>query len=208
MVGARLARGGRVNQTEPATNIVVIGPSCSGKSTLARWLAERHALRFVELDALFWEPGWKPATPAVFRQRVAGAVERDGWVVAGNYGVVRDIIWPRAGTIVWLDFPLGLVLRRMVGRTWRRWRSRELLWGTNRERFWVQFIPHPGRSLFAYAVWTHWRRRREFCALMSGSDFAHAEWVRLCSPEALEQWMAGRGQGSSSRTAAGMPARR
>lgn len=171
-------------------NIVVIGPSCAGKSTLARVLASRLGLRFVELDALWWEPGWQPAPLDVFRERVASATGGDGWVVAGNYGTVRDLLWPRAHTIVWLDFPLSLVLRRMVRRTWRRWRSRELLWGTNRERLRDQLIPHPSRSLFAYTVRTHRRRRCEFERLMDAPDFAQATRVRLRSPQELEQWVA------------------
>ena len=33
--------------------IAVVGPMCSGKSTLAALLAERLGMPFVELDALF-----------------------------------------------------------------------------------------------------------------------------------------------------------
>ena len=39
-------------------------------------------------------------------------------------------------TIVFLDMPLWLLTYRVVTRTWRRHRQRELLWGTNYEKFW------------------------------------------------------------------------
>lgn len=174
----------------PGKNIVVIGPSCAGKSTLARELAGRLGLRYVELDALSWEPGWRSAPVEVFRGRVASATEGDGWAADGNYGVARDLLWPRVHTIIWLDFSLRVVMRRMVRRTWRRWRSQELLWGTNRERLWYQLIPHPDRSLFVYTLRTHRRRRREFEQLMSEGDDA-AAWIRLRSPRELERWLRG-----------------
>ncbi|MER6939714.1 shikimate kinase [Nocardioides sp. NPDC127514] len=38
--------------------VSVVGSSGSGKSTVARRLAETLGVRYVELDALHWRPGW------------------------------------------------------------------------------------------------------------------------------------------------------
>jgi adenylate kinase family enzyme len=37
---------------------VVIGTSCSGKTTFARDLARTLGLPHIELDALHWQPNW------------------------------------------------------------------------------------------------------------------------------------------------------
>jgi len=37
--------------------LVVVGTTGAGKSTLAKRLSETLGLNFVELDALYWEPG-------------------------------------------------------------------------------------------------------------------------------------------------------
>ena len=87
----------------PYKRLVVIGTTSSGKSTLAQCLATRLGLNFVELDALHWEPNWTEAPLEVFRARVSSAIQAPRWVVAGNYHVVRDLVWPKAEAIIWLD---------------------------------------------------------------------------------------------------------
>ena len=44
----------------------------------------------------------------------------DRWVTDGNKSAVRDLVWPRADTIVWLDYPLVVSLWRLGRRAfWR-----------------------------------------------------------------------------------------
>src|SRR6476620_10527030 len=103
------------------SRIVVIGTSCSGKSTLAKAIAERLGVKHVELDALHWEPNWVEASHEETRRRADLALGADeSWVVDGNYGYTRDIVWTRAQMVVWLDYPFLLVLSRAVRRTLRR----------------------------------------------------------------------------------------
>lgn len=172
--------------------IIVIGSSSSGKSTLAERLAACLDVPFIELDALHWEPGWVGAEPEVFRERVRRAIEPESWVMAGNYtSVQQDVSWPTADTIVWLDLPLTTVLRRCVVRTWRRWRSDELLWGTNRENFWRHLMLwNPEESLIAYTVKTHRSRRRKFEALTDDPRWSHITIVRLRTPAEIDRWFA------------------
>ena len=115
--------------------INVVGTSCSGKTTLARALATRLGVPHVELDALYWDRNWTPVPDDVFRARVIDAVRGERWLIDGGYSPVRDLTWSRADTVVWLDYPMPLVLARWARRTVRRIRSGEEFWpGTgNRE---------------------------------------------------------------------------
>lgn len=163
-------------------NISVVGDSCSGKTTLAAALAERLGLPHVEIDALSWQPNWTPTPDDLLLQRVREAVARPGWVIDGNYGrIVRPITWGAADTVVWLDFPLRVTIPRTVARSFRRWRTRELLWGTNRERLWEHFLPWD-RSLIWWTLKSHFRRRREYSAAMSDPRWEGTRFIRLRSP--------------------------
>ncbi len=156
--------------------VVVVGPSCAGKSTFARALATSGTRRCVDLDDLYWAPDWQPQPTDVFLRRVQEELAGPAWVVAGNYRVAREVVWARASAVVWLDLPLPLVLWRCLQRTWLRCSRRELLPHGNRESFRRAFFSRD--SLFLWIWNTHARRRDEFRSLQSG-PYASLKWFRV-----------------------------
>ena len=88
----------------PPLRVSVIGSSGAGKTTFGKRLAARLGVAFVELDSIFHQANWTPLPDDDFRAHVRAAVMDDGWVVDGNYGVVRPIVLERATTVVWLDY--------------------------------------------------------------------------------------------------------
>lgn len=171
-----------------ARRIVVIGTSGSGKTTLARALAARFAIPRIELDALHWEADWTPALPERFRTRVAAAIAGDRWVVDGGYSATREAVWSRAELLIWLDYPLPLLLWRLFWRACRRIRSREELWNGNRETFRMNFLSR--ESLFVWVVQTHRRRRREYARLLASPTYADLAVLRFRMPGATDRWLA------------------
>lgn len=174
----------------PYTRVVVVGVTSSGKSTLAENIARRFDLEYIELDALHWEPGWQGAPIEVFRARVERATQATAWIVAGNYHSVRDLIWHKAQAILWLDYPLGVVLWQLTRRTFRRWWTRELLWGTNREPLWIHFKIWSSDSLYHWLFKTYWRRKREYPALFSQPEHQHLTVLHFKHPKETEEWLA------------------
>jgi len=173
--------------TDRNLRIVVVGTTGCGKTTVARQLAQLFGIPHVELDALNWEPNWTTAPTDLFRQRVEGSLKGDGWVVDGNYSAVRDIVWPRATTLVWLDYHLWVIMWRLVSRTFRRTVTREELWNDNRERFLDQFLSRD--SLFLWALRTYRMRRRTYPLLLSRPEYAHLRVVHLRSPGETREWL-------------------
>lgn len=173
----------------PYKRVVVVGVTSAGKSSLAERLAQRFDLNYVELDALYWEPDWQGAPLEVFRARVEKAMEAERWIVAGNYHIVRDLIWPKAEVVIWLDYPLLTVLRQLTRRTFKRWWTRELLWGTNHERLWVHSKLWSADSLYHWLFKTYWRRKRETPLLLSQPAHRHLTFIRLSHPGETQEWL-------------------
>lgn len=115
------------------------------------------------------------------------ALSGDRWVVDGNYSAVRDIVWARADTVVFLDYPFGLVLRRLLRRTWRRSLHREELWNGNRETFRKSFFSRG--SILIWLLRTYWKKRRQYPVLFQQPEYAHLVIVHLRSPQLAEQWL-------------------
>ena len=82
MAGASVSCPGHPS---PGRRVIVVGLSCSGKSTLGARLAEALDVPFVELDALYWKPNWTDSTAGEFREKILAATAGDDWVVAGSY---------------------------------------------------------------------------------------------------------------------------
>ena len=165
--------------------IAVVGGSGSGKTTVARRLAERHDLRYIELDALFWGPNWTGCPRDEFRTRVEDAISSDAWVADGNYmGQLGDLVLERAELVVWLDLPLRVTFPRLWRRTRQRMRDRTELWAGNRET-WREVL-FSRDSLFLWALRTNRQRRARYEESLARYDF-----VRLRSARETQDWLGG-----------------
>jgi adenylate kinase family enzyme len=173
----------------PYNRIVVVGTTSSGKSTLAKQVSDQFGHDFIELDALHWEPNWQQAPPDVFRARVEKAAQAEKWAAAGNYRTVRDLLWPRADAVIWLDYSLPFIFGRLWNRSWRRWRSQEELWNGNREEIGMHLKVWSQESLFHWLFKTYWRRKREFTALLSLPENAHLKVFRFKDQKETDAWL-------------------
>lgn len=169
--------------------VVVIGTSCSGKTTFASQLADKLAIAHTELDVLHWLPDWQMRPIEEFRSLVAEVAEQDRWVIDGNYGKVRDIVWPRATHLIWLNYPFWTIFSRALRRTLRRVISREELFAGNRESLYrALFNPE---SIVWWVLRTYKRRRREYPQLFQMPQNTHLEIIELKDQIKADQFIAG-----------------
>ena len=164
--------------------VLVVGQSGSGKTTAAVRIAAALQVPRVELDALHHGPRWVPRE--TFVEDADLATTGDAWVVDGNYAALRDLLWSRADTVVWLDLPRTTTLRRALTRTARRIVLRTELWHGNRERLsTVLRASHPIRWTWQ----THARHRAEYEARIADSCWAHLRVARLRTPAEVRRWL-------------------
>jgi adenylate kinase family enzyme len=136
------------------TRISVRGISGSGKTTLAAELARRLDAPHVELDALYWGPGWTGASADELRAKVDPLLARPSWVVDGNYATsLGTLVTGRADLVVWLDLPLRVCLFRALRRTLARLADGQELWNGNRQTWRAAFWTRD--SLLLYSVRAH-----------------------------------------------------
>jgi adenylate kinase family enzyme len=106
--------------TELGPRICIMGPSNSGKSTLAEAIAKARGLQVVHLDQLHHLPhtDWVPRPPAEFTALHDAAIAGDRWVMDGNYSRLLPQRLRRATGLILLDVPTTTSLYRYIRRCW------------------------------------------------------------------------------------------
>jgi adenylate kinase family enzyme len=171
----------------PGRRISIRGTSGSGKSTLGKALAKKLEVPFIELDSINHQPNWQEIELGEFRRRVSEIVVQEGWVIDGNYGKVGDLVLDRCDTVVWLDYPLPIVLWRLTRRIFRRGILREELWNGNREKLWKHFFTRD--SLYWWVLSTNRRRKQQAREFFSGPQREGKICVWLRHPREADKWL-------------------
>lgn len=159
--------------------IMVVGCSGAGKSTFSRRLGAALGLPVTHLDRLFWRPGWTLAPEDEFHAAQQEIVESDAWVIDGNYGASMHLRLPRADTVVFLDFPRRVCLRRVLVRSLREHGQANQAPGCP-ERF--------DREFYSY-VWRWPKDHRERTVRRLADQGTHARRIVLTRPREAEEFL-------------------
>ena len=105
--------------SELGDRICILGPSNSGKSTLADAIGRKRNLEIVHLDLLFHLPNtdWEQRSKGEFMALHDAAIARDRWVMDGNYSIGMPQRFRRATGLILLDISTPTSLLRYFRRT-------------------------------------------------------------------------------------------
>ncbi|WP_047257897.1 hypothetical protein [Chromobacterium subtsugae] len=170
-----------------ARRILIVGCSCSGKTTFAGKLSRATGIPAADLDPLYWGPGWTPRPAETFLQSVRHAADQPNWIISGNYSAARHLLWTRATDIIWLDYDFPLVFFRAIRRTLGRCISRRELWNGNRESFRQSFLSRD--SILRWVASSHGRLRADFGRAKAQTDYPQLRWRHFRSPAEAERFL-------------------
>jgi hypothetical protein len=179
-----------VNSLAACDRILILGRTGSGKTTLARQVAAALDVRHVELDSLYFGPDFSTAPLDVLRERTTEAIAGDRWVTDGNKRAVRDLVWPRADTVIWLDYPFYVSLWRLAKRARTRTATISAKAAQTGRRSGVPKQMLAAAKGVLTALRSHRGQRREYPRMFALPENRHLAVARLRSPRATRHWLA------------------
>jgi adenylate kinase family enzyme len=170
--------------------ISIVGCSGAGKTTVARLIEQQLGIPRLELDGVYHQADWEPLATPAFQTAVTEFMDgHTSWVIDGNYAAVRDSVWERANTVLWLDPPRWQTMAQIGWRTLRRSLTREPLWNGNREPIREILSLVPERSILAWAWTRHPMYRTEYAERLTQPRWSHLQFHRLQTRGAVEDWL-------------------
>ncbi|PCJ60968.1 MAG: adenylate kinase [Planctomycetota bacterium] len=167
----------------------VVGTSGSGKSTFSKKLSEVLSLKYIDMDALFWEKNWTQASDQEFIRKIAECIQDDSWILDGNYSKTISLKWEKVDTIIWIDFSFIRTMYQSINRAISRIISNKELWeGTgNKESIKMTFFSKD--SILLWTLNTFKSNRKKYEGIMMNQKYAHINFIRLTSPKMCEKFL-------------------
>ena len=96
--------------------VIVIGCPGGGKSTFARMLHEKTGLPLYYLDQMYWNADRTTVDRAVFHERLHATMEKESWIIDGNYASTMEMRLAACDTVFFLDYSLEVCLSGIEDR--------------------------------------------------------------------------------------------
>ena len=90
--------------------VIVIGCPGSGKSTVSRALHNKTGIPLYHLDMMYWNADKTTVEKSAFLERLYVVLEKDEWIIDGNYGSTMELRMAACDTVIFLDYPLDVCL--------------------------------------------------------------------------------------------------
>ena len=90
--------------------VIVIGCPGSGKSTISRELHNKTGIPLYHLDMMYWNADKTTVEKRVFLELLSAVLEKDEWIIDGNYGSTMELRMAACDTVIFLDYQIEICL--------------------------------------------------------------------------------------------------
>lgn len=90
--------------------VIVIGSPGAGKSTFARNLSDKTGIPLFHLDMIWHKPDRTNISREAFDVHLKEIIQKDKWIIDGNYQRTLEIRLKVCDTVFFMDFPLEICL--------------------------------------------------------------------------------------------------
>ena len=96
--------------------VIVIGCPGSGKSTFSRALHDATGLPLYHLDMMKWNADGTTVPKSTFMERLHQTLEKETWIIDGNYSSTIELRMQFCDTVFFLDYPTDICIAGIKSR--------------------------------------------------------------------------------------------
>ena len=165
--------------------VTVIGINCSGKTTLSKIICRKIKNKHIELDKIKRDKKGNRLPLNRLIDIVSKEIRAESWVIEGNFLGVRELVWRRSDTLVWLDLPFQTILSRTIIRMVKECRQRN-------PRNLIDVFEQLYR-VFITLYWLinqFWKRKKSIISILSRPEMSHLKIIKLKNQKDVKRWIA------------------
>jgi adenylate kinase family enzyme len=166
--------------------IVIVGTSGCGKTTLGKRISKILNIPCIDLDEYFWLPNWQEREEDEFERIVKELINKEKWIICGNFTRVRHLIWNKADTVIWLDYSFFRCFFQIFFRSLKRGIKKERCCNGNYESLSRAFFSK--HSILLHII-TTFKKRRETYNRMFNDNVEGKTYFRFTSPNEINKWI-------------------
>lgn len=96
--------------------VIIISSPGSGKSTFARKLRDITDIPLYYLDMIWHKPDWTNISQEEFDAQLNNILQKDKWIIDGNYQRTLETRLEKCDTVFLMDFPIDVCLSGAASR--------------------------------------------------------------------------------------------
>ncbi len=100
--------------------IILVGSGGSGKSWLAKRLADITGYRLIHLDCECWQPNWTKTPKEEWIKKQKEFIKGEKWIIDGNYNSSMELRFAVADLVVFLDINRFVCIWSVLKRRGKR----------------------------------------------------------------------------------------